>query len=402
VIRIAVGLCILAAAPASDWFQWRGANRDGWADGPPAWPRALRKQWEAPGGGGYSSPVISGGSVFSFRRAADEREEIAAYDVESGKSLWKHAYVAPFAMNQYATKMGPGPFATPLVHQGRVFTVGSSGVVTAVDARTGKPVWASRPYPVNTKGNNFCGAAASPLIESGLLIVHLGDEFEAGLAGIDPASGAIRWRHQYDAPGYASPVAVELHGVRQIITLTSKRAISVNPADGTLLWSEPFPDEWIENIVTPVRDGNRIIFSGVRRGTFAVEPRPEAGKWTVKPAWENPEVTFYMSSPVLFEGKLYGFSSKKKGQIVVMDPAAGKLVWGAEGRGGENAALVAAGQHLLALSDSGQLAVYRSGTPAPREMAKYQVAASQVWAHPAVTGRGVVIQSFTSLSYWTW
>ncbi len=390
-----------AASAADDWTQWRGPNRDGISAVamPAALPKALVRKWEVPLGAGHSSPVVAGGVAYVMSRGAGETEQVTAHDLASGKTLWKHSYSAPFQMNQYATKAGKGPFSTPLLDAGKLYTVGSSSIVTALDARTGKVLWSKRPFEATTQGNNHCGAAASPLLAGGVLILHLGDERKARLLGFDPANGSIKWERDYDAPGYASPVMAEFAGVKQVITLTSKRVIAAAPATGELLWSEPFPDEWMENIVTPVLAGPRIVFAGVRRGAFAVEPQLAGGKWTTKLAWDNPEATMYMSTPVADGDTLIGFSSKKKGHLLALDSRTGKQIWSAgDGRAGDNAALVRAGRRLLALTDDGQLSVYQER----RLEARYTVAQSATWAHPVPVDGGVLVKSFTGLALWAW
>lgn len=390
-----------AASAAAEWTQWRGPNRDGVSAAalPATLPKTLVKKWEVPLGAGHSSPLVAAGVAYVMSRGAGETEQVTAHDLASGKTLWKHSYAAPFQINQYATKAGKGPFSTPLLQGGRLYTVSSSSIVTALDAKTGKVLWSKRPFDATTQGNNHCGAAASPLIVDGVMVLHLGDERKARLLGFDPATGAIRWERDYDAPGYASPVVAEFGGVKQVITLTSKRAIAVAPGSGELLWSEPFPDEWMENIVTPVLAGSRIVFAGVRRGAFAVEPRLTGGKWTTKLAWDNPEATMYMSTPVVDGDTLIGFSNKKKGHLLALDSRTGKQAWTAgDGRAGDNAALILAGRRLLALTDDGQLSIYQGG----KFEARYAVAQSATWAHPVLVDGGVLVKSFTGLALWTW
>ena len=63
-----------------------------------------------------------------------------AVDVASGKVIWESKYAAPFKMNSSTARHGPGPKSTPAFANGRLFTMGMSGIVTAFDAATGKRV----------------------------------------------------------------------------------------------------------------------------------------------------------------------------------------------------------------------------------------------------------------------
>ena len=145
-----------------DWPQWRGPNRDGLvsADLPKAWPERLRQVWNVPVGEGHSSPVVAGKAVYQFTRVRSQ-ETIAAYDLTSGKQIWKQSYAAPYEMNSAATAHGKGPKATPVVASGRLFTIGISGILTCWDANSGKRIWG-----LAAQGSPDFGHASSPAVDS--------------------------------------------------------------------------------------------------------------------------------------------------------------------------------------------------------------------------------------------
>src|SRR5688500_5705095 len=101
--------------PFDDWRQRRGPNRDGllFVELPKVWPARLRQIWNVPVGEGHSSPVVAGKAVFQFTRLRDQ-ETIGAYDIDSGKQMWKQSYAAPYEMNAAATSHGKGPKSTPV------------------------------------------------------------------------------------------------------------------------------------------------------------------------------------------------------------------------------------------------------------------------------------------------
>jgi len=390
-------------AAAEDWGQWRGPTRDGWAraaDAPADWPEKLTKKWTAPAGEGYSSPVVSGSLVFVHSRR-DPEEVVTAYDLATGAIRWTDHYTASFTKNQYAVNMAKGPNSTPVAADGRVFTLGVTAVLTSYDAATGRVRWRKDFSKEIDTGKLFCGTAMSPVLDRNLLFVHVGDDRRGAVLAFDAATGDERWRLDADGPGYASPVIADIAGRRQLITLTDKSIIGVAVDRGGLLWRVPFPDEWNENIITPIVSGNRVIVAGVRKGTIALDVTNGGGEWKATEAWRNPDITMYMSSPILDNGKLYGLSSKRKGQFFCLDAATGRALWTTEGREGQSASLIAAGAHLLHLTTDGDLIITRRDAPTFTPLRRYELSESATWPHPALIGSQLLIRDASNLTLWT-
>ena len=168
---IVVLLCAAfpAAAAAQDWTQWRGASRDAALAAPvvPAsWPSAVTRVWRAEIGEGYSSPVVAGTRVFVHSRR-DPEELVTALELDSGKVLWQQKYQAPFAKNQYASRMAKGPNSTPLVAGDLVYTLGVTGVLSAWRVADGTLAWRKDYSAAVDTSKLFCGTAMSPLIDGG-------------------------------------------------------------------------------------------------------------------------------------------------------------------------------------------------------------------------------------------
>jgi outer membrane protein assembly factor BamB len=379
---------------AQDWNQWRGPSRDGavTAASTPTWPSAWKRAWRADVGEGYSSPVVSNGRVFVHSRR-DPDELVTAIDLASGTVAWEQKYTTPFNKNQYATSMSKGPHATPLAIGDSVVTVGGMGVVSAWNARTGALAW-RKDYSASVDTSKlFTGTAASPLAEAGFVIVQVGSDVHGGrVIALDPRTGAERWTWTGKGPGYASPIAFTAGGVRQIVTLTEGSIEGIDAKTGAALWSVPFPDDWHENIVTPIWTGTHLIVSGTRQGTHAYTLRPSAGKWQAAPAWTNADVAMYMSTPVLADGVVYGLSSRKKGQIVALDAATGTLKWATEGRAADQASILLTPAHVLLLTTGGELVLARRSPAKYEEERRYTVADSPTWAVPVVLPDGLIVR----------
>jgi outer membrane protein assembly factor BamB len=401
-------LClILAAIPAlaaDPWPQWRGPNRDGFASGfaaPQKWPDSLKLQWQAETGEGYSSPVASESRVCVHSRQKDT-EVVSCFDRNSGKLLWSDRYASAFAKNQYATRMSGGPFATPVLDGARLFTFGVNAVVSAYDANSGKLLWRRQPELPPVTSRMFCGTASSPVLEAGKLIVYLGDDVRGGeVLALDPTSGKTIWSWKGEGPGYAAVTPASIGGVRQMVTLSESTLFSLSLADGRLLWKVPFPDEWHENIVTPVVAGDLVIASGVRAGTHAFRVTRAAGHWTASKVWSSADAPMYMSSPVLDGPYLYGLSSRNKGQVFCLETATGKLLWRSEGRAAEQAALVAAGPDLFVMAADGTAWIVRRQPDRYVRGAQYEIGSGSVYSYPVLAGRQILIKDASSLKAYT-
>jgi outer membrane protein assembly factor BamB len=384
---------------AQDWNQWRGPSRNGSvpAASTPAWPAAWKRAWRVDVGEGYSSPVVAGGRAFVHSRR-DPDEIVTAIDIATGKVAWEQKYTTPFNKNQYATKMAKGPHATPLVIGDRVFTLGGMAVLSAWNTKTGALVW-RKDYSASVDTSKlFTGTAASPLSEGGSVIVQVGSDVKGGrLIALDPLTGAERWTWTGKGPGYGSPVVVSTGASRQIVTMTNGSIEGIDAKTGSSLWSVPFPDDFHENIVTPVWTGTHLIVSSSSAGMHAYTLKLAGGKWQPTEAWKNPEVAMYMSTPVLADGVLYGLSVKKKGQIVAVDAATGTLKWATEGRAADQAAILLTPAHVLVLTTGGELVLVRRSPAKYDEERRYTVADSATWAVPVVLPDGLIVRDASGL-----
>jgi outer membrane protein assembly factor BamB len=388
------------ATYAQDWTQWRGPARDGTVPAkntPATWPESLKRVWRVEVGEGYSSPIVANGRAFVHSRR-DPEELVTAINLADGKILWQQKYAAPFQKNQYAVKMAKGPNATPLFAGARLFTLGTTGVVNAWDAATGRRLWSKDFSKTVDTSKLFCGTAASPLLSGGLVVIQVGSDVHGGqIMALDPATGDAKWEWRGAGPGYASPVVFNVAGKDQIVSMTNGSVVGLDAKTGGELWSVPFLDEWHENITTPVWTGTHLVVSGTRQGTHAYTLAQSAGKWQATPAWKNADVTMYMSSPVYGDGLLYGHSVKRKGQFVALDAKTGTVRWITDGREGEHASVLLTPRHLIYLTNGADLIVVRRAGQKFEAERRYDVADAETYAMPALLGTDIYVRDATGL-----
>ncbi len=389
---------------AQDWPQWRGPNRDGIVTGfrsPVSWPDQLKLQWKTPVGGGFSSPVVHGERAYVHSRDdAKGLEVVTSIELKTGKIVWTESYSVRFDKNQYAVAMGKGPNSTPVIFDGKLYTLGMTAIVSCFDARSGALKWRKDFSQHIDTSKLFCGTAMSPVVDNGRLIVHVGDDRGGWIKALDGASGEEKWNLKIDGPGYASPIVADIEGVRQVVTLTDRSIIGVDVDRGTLLWRVDYKDEWNENIVTPIICDGKIVVSGVRRGTMALKVTRAGEVWTVSEAWKNRDVAMYMNSPVVDGHLIYGLSHLRKGQFFCVDGRTGKTLWITEGREGDNSSLLRAGEVLIALTTDGAVQVIKKSDKAFERIRKYQIADGAIWSHPVLFGNQILIKDSGSLALW--
>jgi outer membrane protein assembly factor BamB len=378
-----------------NWPQWRGPSRDGVVQGvtvPAKWPRTLTEEWRVPVGTGVASPVVVGGDVYVFVREKDD-ELVVCLDLRSGKERWRsEPYPAPY-------KPGPGegtaedrPRSTPAVAGGRVFTLGMSGILSCLDARTGKRLWRK-----DTKGGYYGGS--SPLVTDGLCIAHLGDGAKSGgLTAFDVQTGEMKWCF---SEGYTamsgSPILADLAGERQLVTYSAWNAAGVSLATGKKLWGVG-PGGAGMPCTTPVLYKDLLILADNLDSPRALRLEKGDKGITAKEVWKVKGLPLYYSSPVVAGDLVFGMSTRNGGCFFCLDASTGKTHWESEGRQGGYASILNAGSVLLFLTDRGRLLIVKPSATAFERIAEYHVSDAMTEAHPVFLGDRILIKDISTLT----
>jgi outer membrane protein assembly factor BamB len=384
---------------SQDWPQFRGPNRNGVATAfsePQTWPEQLTRRWKIDVGEGYATPILVRDRLYVFTRQGEE-EVMQAIDAASGASIWRTSYAAPVTIRKAAAAHGPGPKSTPAYADGRLFTLGMGGIVTAFDAASGKRLWQVPAGPVLP----WWGTAMSPMVERGFVIVHVGGHGQGALTAFAAATGALKWSWNGDGPSYASPIVADLNGVRQIITLSQDNIVGVSPADGHLLWRRPFSTASAQNIITPVVIGDTVIVAGYQKPTTAFRVVRNGTQWTTEDMWENTDAWQFMTNPVIVGDTLFGLSQRNRGEYFLLDTKSGKTLWTGMPRQAENASIVRAGSFVMSLEDDAELMVGRVSGSQLQEVKRYTVADAATWTAPVISGNRIFVKDLSTLTLWT-
>ncbi|MBL8177530.1 MAG: PQQ-like beta-propeller repeat protein [Bryobacterales bacterium] len=372
---------------AAFWTDFRGPRRDGVAAEQKihtGWP--LKPLWKQPIGGGYASFVFGDGRAYTIEQRR-EKEFVTAYALETGKELWAHSYPAFFQESMG----GDGPRATPTFHQGRVYSMGATGEMRALEAKSGRVIWEKNILSENGASNLTWGMCAAPLIVDGKVIVQPGGPNGASVVAYDTETGRKVWGSLDDAQAYTSPMLVTLDGKRQILTVTAKRAVGLDVETGKLLWEYPWVTQYDVNASQPVVVGSDqvLLSAGYGHGSGLITVR---GGQAVK-VWENNRMKNRFNSGVQMEGYLYGLDESIFSCIRISD---GEQMWKA-GRYGYGQ-VIAVGEHLIVLTEQGELVLVK---PSPKELvevAKFEAISGKTWNVPAIDGGILLVRNATEMA----
>jgi outer membrane protein assembly factor BamB len=401
-------LSVAAVAHAADWPQYRGPNLDGSTSEKIAskWPAGGPKVvWKAATPTGFSSFTVAGGKAFTqITRDADgaPREVAVALDANTGKEVWAF----PVGGNAYGhnggnagakgNDGGDGPRSTPTVVGGKVYVLSSDLALFCLDANTGKQVWTHDLIKEFAGRNITWKNAASPVVDGSLVYVAGGGAGQSLLA-FNKDTGALAWKSQDEKMTHSTPVVATILGAKQVIFFTQSGLVSVGATDGKLLWKAPYRFN-VSTAITPVVAGDMVYCSagyGVGGGAFKISKAGAAFK--ADQLWQTPgdkEVANHWSTPVYKDGHLYGmfqFKEYGSGPLKCVELATGKVKWSQPGFGPGNVILL--GDQILALSDAGEIVVAEATTAGYKELSRAKAVGGKCWSTPVVSNGRVYVRS---------
>lgn len=378
VFLLALSVPVFAQAKAN-WPQWRGPNRDGisketgllkqWpAEGPPL-------VWKAAGAGrGFSSFSVANGRLITMGLRGD-REFVVAFDVATGKEAWATPHGGAFQNDR-----GDGPRGTPTVDGDRIYALGGSGDLSALDAKSGRVVWTKNVLKEFGGRNITWGISESPLVVGNKLLVNAGGP-GASIVALNKSDGSLIWKSQSDKAGYSSAIPVEINGATQVVFFTQERAVGLDLKDGKLLWEYAKPSNRVANAATPIARGNRVfISSDYGTGGGVVEIKPDG---TAQEVWFTKDMRNHHSSSVLVGDHLYGFSSAI---LTAVKFDTGEIAW--RDRSVGKGSLVYADGRLYCFSERGVVGLVEATPAGYVERGRFQIEAGslETWTHPVVAG----------------
>jgi outer membrane protein assembly factor BamB len=382
---------VTPSARAGDgWAQWGGPDRNFVvAEGrtPEAWgengPKVL---WKRELGPGYSAIVADQHRLFTMTRRG-EKELVVALSRESGETLWEYAYASPVSVGtDLDTTYGWGPNGTPLLANGRIYAFGFTGILSCLDASTGKLVWA------HDLGRDFdtpiplFGHSTSPIRYKDLVIVIAG-----GAHAFRLDTGERAWVNEEFAGSYSSPVLSRRDGREQLIAPVAGEVVAVDPRDGRLVWRHEHSNQHQTFLSSPLLGEDGLLFaSAYFLGSVGL--RISADGRSVTELWENPKLQLAQTNAVRVGDIVYGFHNSI---LCALDVTTGEIIW--RHRGYERANLIRAGERFLFFDRYGKLSLVSLDRKGPVTLAQTQVLEGRSWTVPTLINELLYARNLESI-----
>jgi outer membrane protein assembly factor BamB len=384
IVLAALAFCLLInpasdSAVAGDWPQILGPKRNGiaqkesiassWSGGKP------KLVWDKEVGQGFAGVSITNEIAVVFHRVDDE-EIVEGLNAKTGEKLWRAS-----SPTEYQASYNPdaGPRAAPVIHDGLVYLYGARGTLSCVQLADGKKVWqrdmyadfSSKRPSRGEPAEGYFGFASSPIVEGDKLLLNVGGSSkDAGIVAFDRKTGKTLWTATDERASYSSPVATTIDGKRHIVFATRLKVVSVDPANGRVLFEFPFGELGPSATgASPVILGNSIFITGSYR-FGAVLAR--AGRSGALEVWRSDEIlSSQYTTSIASEKMLFGVHGRQDAaaaELRCVNPLTRQVIWKKSGFG--YATMILADDKLLIMKTDGELVLAAADTKQYRELAR--------------------------------
>ncbi len=380
----------ISSLKETDYPQFLGPQRDGAARGVRLdrdWSaRKPKELWRQPIGLGWSAFAVVGDYAFT-QEQRENKELVVCYELKTGKVRWTHEHDVRWV----DTQGGDGPRATPTVVEGRVYTVGGTGILDCIDAANGKNIWSVDTLAENELKNIVWGKSCSPLVFDDKVIVTGGREKKNSLLAYDRASGKRLWRVGEDDASYGSPALATLDGKQQILIVNAHSVTGHDPKDGKILWTFSWPGQ-MAKVSQPVPlPGDRVYLSaGYNVGSVLLQvKRGSDGQWSADPVWvARNRMSTQFSNVVIAHNCAFGLDCR---ELACLDLETGQRKW--KGKTYNFGQILLVDDLIVVQAEDGFIALVEANPDEFKEVARLPALTSMTWNNPVLSGPYLLVRN---------
>lgn len=378
---------IIVTKGQENFPRFLGVEMRNWVQGsllPQNWFRVKPKElWRKKIGEGWAGFVVASGFGYTMEQRGT-KEATICYELRTGKVVWVHGEDVRFEES-----MGDdGPRSTPTVVDGKIFSMGATGILNCLDARTGEVVWGKDVLAEVGQKVPMWAKSCAPLVVNEKVIVTLGKEAENNLAAFDVYSGDLIWRSGNYSSSYASPVVATLAGQRQVVAFQQKSVDGYDIETGEVLWSFPIGNPQ-GNCASPLIYGNSVITSsGYGYGTHRIAITKTEEGFSAKEMWFSRKLKAKFANMVIKNQCLYGLND---GRMVCLDLQDGSARW--RGTNFGHGQLLGVGDHLIVQTENGPLKIIELNPEKETIVTEFDALEHRTWNHPVLAGKILLVRN---------
>lgn len=380
---------LLSSMPltAQEWRQWRGPERTGHSKETgllKSWPEGGPKLlWTAQGlGTGNSTPSVSGGKVFGLSYRGND-EVVWALDAKTGKEVWAVRIAA--ANFRIGRQAHDGSGSTPTIEGTRLYALGTSGDLVCMETADGRIVW--RKNLVSDFGGSVpqWGYSESPLVDGDRVIATPGGS-SAGMVALNKATGDVIWKAQIpgnDDAGYSSVIIATIHGQKQYVQFMSGGVVGVDAATGKFSWRYDSPANGVANCSTPIYVNDSIFAaSGYNTGGGLAKLTKTGNGMKAEEVYFTRNMRNHHGNMVLVGDYIYGFDESN---LTCLNVKTGEIAW--RDRSVGKGSVSYADGFIYARSERGPIALVQATPEGYVEKGRFDTpnrSGKTTWTHPVI------------------
>ncbi len=379
----------LTVTKGTDYPQFLGRDRDGVAHGirlARDWTAKPPKElWRKNIGLGWSAFAVVGDYAVTQEQRED-KELVVCYELKTGKVRWKHEHDARL----HDPQGGDGPRATPTIVDGRVYTVGGTGILDCIDGATGKKLWTHDTLAENGLSNIIWGKSNSPLVFDDKVIVTGGKEKKDSLLAYRKDDSKLLWTAGDDDASYASPALATLAGKKQILSVNAHSVTGHDPEDGKILCTFPWPGDMAKaSQPVPLPNDRVFLSAGYDVGCVLLHiTRGSDGQWSAEPLWATRGMRTQFSNVVITRNCAFGLDSRI---LSCVDLATGERKW--KGERYDFGQVLLVGDLLIVQAEKGDVVLVEANPNEFKELGRIPALKDKTWNNPVLSGPYLLVRN---------